>query len=75
LNDGLTVSERAKKQAWARFIQHVYETDPLECPYYCGSEMRIIAVILNKDEISKIIKHLAKNKNKAPPEIVAIPGY
>jgi len=34
--------------------------------------MKIVAVIMDKEEISKIIIHLKKFKNKAHPETVSI---
>jgi len=38
-------------------IYKVFEVDPLTCSN-CGSEMKIIAFIRNRDEIIKILKHL-----------------
>jgi Putative transposase len=58
-------TNKAGKQAWARLIKKVYEVDPFICPK-CSSEMRIVAVIMDKNEIQKIIKHL--DKKRAPPE-------
>jgi hypothetical protein len=43
----------------------IFTVDPLICPY-CGSEMKVIAIIQDSKEIKKIIKHLAKKK-RAPP--------
>lgn len=60
-------SDKASRRAWARLINKIYEVDPLVCPY-CGSEMKVIAIIQDRDEIQKIIKHL-KNK-RAPPALV-----
>ena len=51
-------------QTWAKLIQNVYEVDPLICPK-CQSEMKVISVIFDKDEIKKILVCL--KKNKAPP--------
>ena len=36
----------------------VYEIDPLKCPK-CGAQMKIIAFILEWEEIIRILKHLA----------------
>jgi hypothetical protein len=58
-------TNKAGKQAWARLIQKVYEVDPLIC-LKCGSEMRIVAIIMDKNEIDKIVKHL--DKKRSPPE-------
>jgi hypothetical protein len=52
-------------QTWARLIQKIYEVDPLICPK-CGSEMKVLAVITDRYEVRKILKHLIKT-GKAPP--------
>jgi hypothetical protein len=57
----------------ARLIKKVYGTDPLVCPWLhgrarnevsdqpkCGSEMKIIAIIMEPEEIEKILRHLLK---------------
>ncbi len=46
-----------KNSAWARFIQKVYEVDPLECPK-CGAGMRVIAFISDPPVVRKILEHL-----------------
>ena len=56
--DGLSPTERqARRRAWARLIKLVYEIDPLVCAR-CGSEMRILSVILDPAVIDKILNHL-----------------
>ena len=50
---------------WARLIAKIYEVDPLVCPH-CGSDMKVIAVIMDFSEIEKILKHLTKT-GKSPP--------
>ncbi len=55
----------AKRSAWARLIQKVYGIDPLICSK-CGSEMRIIAFIMEPEQIDRIMQHLIKN-GRAPP--------
>jgi hypothetical protein len=59
------ISVKKSKAIWARLIAKIYEVDPLTCPK-CGSEMKVLAVILDPYEIKKILKHLLKT-NKAPP--------
>ncbi|MCG8571939.1 MAG: transposase, partial [Spirochaetes bacterium] len=59
-------SDKASRQAWARLINKIYEVNPLIFPH-CGSDMKVIAIIQNRDEIAKIIKHL-ENK-RAPPAL------
>jgi transposase len=51
-------------QTWARLIQKVYEVDPMICPK-CQSQMKVIAIIFDKDEIKKILA--CHKKNKSPP--------
>jgi hypothetical protein len=51
-------SGRACRKSWAQLIYQVYEVDPLKCQK-CGAQMKIIAFILEREEIIKILKHLA----------------
>ncbi len=44
-------------KSWARLIYQVYEIDPLKCPK-CGAQMKIIAFILEREEIIRILRHL-----------------
>ena len=53
------------KRAWARLLAKVYEVDPFVCPK-CGSEMKVIAVIQEPDEIKRILRHLVKI-GRSPP--------
>jgi len=46
------------RRSWAQLIYQVYEVDPLKCPK-CGAQMKIIAFILEREEIIRILKHLA----------------
>ena len=72
-----SVDEKKRKSTWAAFpketglIKRVYGNDPLICPK-CQSEMKIIAIILDPQETTKILKHLIKN-GRAPPNFT-IPG-
>ena len=45
----------------------IYEIDPLVCPK-CGSEMKILSIIMDTYEIKKILKHLARI-GKSPPGV------
>jgi hypothetical protein len=45
-----TISYMASRLTWARFIQKVYEVDPLIYEK-CGHEMKVIAVITNSQEV------------------------
>lgn len=64
---GEDISEKKSKATWARLIAKIYEIAPFVCPR-CGSEMKILAVIMDPCEIKKILKHLVKT-NKAPPGV------
>ena len=48
---------------WARFIQKIYEVDPLTCPK-CQNQMKIISV---EEIVKKILKHLGLWNRKARP--------
>ncbi|MCK4798613.1 MAG: transposase [Spirochaetes bacterium] len=61
------VKGNAKRSAWARLIKKVYGIDPLICEK-CGSEMSIVAFIMDPEQIDRIIKHL-KKQGRAPPYI------
>ena len=65
LSETVEVDSTEYKQAWARLLAKVYEVDPFVCPV-CGSEMKVIAVIQNPEEIKKILAHLVK-VGRAPP--------
>jgi hypothetical protein len=61
------VKGSAKRSAWTRMINKVYGIDPLICSK-CGSEMRIVAFIMEAEQIEKIMQHLIK-QGRAPPSI------
>jgi hypothetical protein len=51
-------------------IKRVYEVDPLLCPG-CGSEMRIIAFIIDLQVVDQILRHLRRaepESERGPPE-------
>jgi len=48
---------RTCRRSWARLIYQVYEVDPLKCPK-CGEQMRMIAFILEREEVICILRHL-----------------
>jgi hypothetical protein len=57
--------KKQQKSTWAKLIKNVYGIDPLICPL-CGSDMAIIAVIMDPFETIKILQHLAKT-GRSPP--------
>jgi hypothetical protein len=56
-----------KRSAWARLIKKVYGINPLICEK-CGSEMQIVAFIIEPEKIDRIIQHL-KKQGRVPPDI------
>ena len=52
-------------RAWARLIAKIYEIDLLVFPR-CESEMKIIAVIEDSEEVGHIILHLI-SIGRSPP--------
>jgi len=50
-------NKRVCRKSWARLIYQVYETDPLQCPK-CGAQMKIIAFILKREEVIRILRYL-----------------
>ncbi len=60
------VSDQESRSTWARLIAQVYEVNPLECPR-CHSPMKLIAVIIDPEDVKKILRHLVKI-GRSPPE-------
>ena len=67
---------RIPSAKWRELIKKVYEADPLLCPK-CSREMRIVALINERDVIERILRHLGLweegvrvSSSRAPPEIV-----
>ncbi len=48
-------------------IKKVYGVDPLVCPK-CGSNMKIVSIIMDPEETVKLLKHLLKI-GRAPPNL------
>jgi hypothetical protein len=60
---------RRLRRLWATMLRRILEVDPLTCRE-CGSEMKIVAFIMDPPIIRKILGHLAKTTGKrgrAPP--------
>jgi len=57
--------KRAYKRVRARLLLKVYEIDPFVCPK-CGSEMKVITVIRESEEMDHILRHLVK-QGRPPP--------
>ena len=50
---------RAMWRSWAKLIRRIYEVDPLVCPK-CGSEMKVVAFIIDHVVVDKILRHLER---------------
>ena len=65
-----TPDARALRRSWAQLIKRIYEVDPLVCPS-CGSEMKVIAFIIEHDVVDKILRHLKRRdeegRGRGPP--------
>jgi hypothetical protein len=61
----LTVTDRARRKAWARLLAKVYEIDVFCCPK-CGGKMSVVAIIRNPQSIREIIACL-ETKGRGPP--------
>ena len=59
------VSDQESRSTWARLIAQIYEVDPLICPR-CSTQMRVLAVITEPEEVRKILHHLVKI-GRSPP--------
>ncbi len=62
---------RAMRRSWAQLLKRIYEVDPLVCPS-CGSEMKVIAIIIDHAVVDKILRHLKRRgegqRERGPPE-------
>jgi hypothetical protein len=61
---------RALRRSWAQLIKRIYEVDPLLCPS-CGSEMMVIAFIIEHDVVDAILRHLERRQTeeaRGPPK-------
>ena len=54
--NGPTFTDTSK---WIRLIGGIYEVDPLQCPR-CGGAMRLVAFILERPTIVRILSHLGE---------------
>ena len=53
------------KRACGRLLAKVYEIDPFVCPK-CGSDMKVIAIIEDPQEIRRILRHLVRIERSPP---------
>ena len=64
------LNARALRRSWAKLIKRIYEIDPLVCPK-CGSEMKVVAFIIEHEVVDKILRHLTRReeegRGRGPP--------
>jgi len=63
----------AKRKAWARLIQKIYEVDPLTGPK-CKGAMKILSFIDQPGVIKAILQHIGlwERKSRPPPKTKAL---
>jgi hypothetical protein len=65
-----TQNARALRRSWAQLLKRIYEVDPLVCPS-CGSEMKVVAIIIDHAVVDKILRHLTRRdeagRGRGPP--------
>ena len=70
-NDDAPHSAASVRISWARLLKRVFDIDIEQCPH-CGGALKIIAAILEKAAITKILDHLglpARAPPRAPAQI------
>ena len=72
--DGEAINERTThgrpmRLGWAKLLKRVFNLDSEHCPN-CGGELKIIAAILERPSIEKILTHLGLQA-RAPPRAPA----
>ena len=67
--DGEAANGRAMRLGWAKLLKRVFNLDLEHCPN-CGGELKIIAAILERPSIEKILTHLGLQA-RAPPRAPA----
>jgi hypothetical protein len=57
---------RPASRSWAMLLARIHESRPLQCPR-CGGPMRIIAFILEREVIERILRHIGEDAE--PPAV------
>jgi hypothetical protein len=65
VSDAVPPSSASVRISWARLLKRVFDIDIEHCPH-CGGNMKIIAAILERTAITKILNHLGLPA-RAPP--------
>ncbi len=62
---------RKKRLSWAELLKRVFQIDLTECPD-CGGEVKLIAVIMERKVVRKILDHLGLPSE--PPRVTPARG-
>lgn len=69
-----TVQGRPHRISWARLLKRVFDIDMQHCPNCGGGELEIIAAILERPVIEKILMHLRLQPQPPPKAPAREPG-
>ena len=61
-----TVQSRPHRIGWARLLERVFDIDMQHCPNCGAGELKIIAAILERPVIQKILTHLGLDPQPPP---------
>jgi hypothetical protein len=64
---GLSEGKHPASRSWALLLARIYENRPLQCPR-CGQPMTILAFILEKEVIERILHHIGEDST--PPRVL-----
>ena len=65
---------RPHRISWARLLKRVFDIDMQHCPHCGGGELKIIAAILERPVIEKILSHLGLDPRPPPKGRAREPG-
>ena len=65
---------RPARIGWARLLKRVFDIDMQHCPNCGGGELKIIAAILERPVIEKILTHLGLDPQPPPKDRACEPG-
>ena len=68
---GEAARRRPASRSWALLLARIHENRPLQCPR-CGGPMRIIAFILEREAIERILRHIGEDIE--PPAVLPARG-
>ena len=57
---------RSQRMGWARLLKRVFDIDMQRCPRCGGGQVKIIAAILERAAIGKILTHLGLEPQPPP---------